>query len=90
MELYWKEAKRGLDLVVLTDDGEEFTVGGVRDRKRGIQAIAKTSGYDPGRAGDDFGSIAEAKEFVEGFMPWQEFFAEPLELDAVVRPLSDA
>lgn len=89
MELYWRELKRGLNLVVLTDEGEEFMVGGVRNRKRGIQAMANTRGYDPGRAADDFESIDQAKEFVESFQPWRDFFAEPLELDPAVRPLED-
>ena len=86
MELYWREVKRGLNLVVLTEEEDEFVVGGVRDRKRGIQAIANTRGYDPGRASDGFASLTEAKDFVENFKPWRDFFSEPLELQEEVRP----
>lgn len=87
MELYWREVKRGLDLVVLTEENDEFVVGGVRDRKRGIQAMANTRGYDPGRASDGFESLEEAKDFVQNFRPWRDFFSEPLEIQEGVRPL---
>ena len=90
MELYWREVRRGQNLVVLTDDGEEFQVGGVRETRRGIQAIANTQGYDPGRAASDMSSVEEGKQFVESFQPWRDFFAEPLELDSVVRPRTDS
>ena len=35
MKLFWKEKAKGLDLVVLDDNGDEFVVGGVRLTKRG-------------------------------------------------------
>jgi hypothetical protein len=50
MRLYWKQKKKGIDLIVENDEGDTFSVGGVRDTKRGIEALAKTTGYDPGRA----------------------------------------
>ena len=85
MELYWREVKNGMNLVV--DDGEsEQRVGGIRVLKSGIQAIAETRGYDPGRAERDLPSVEVAREFVEHFEPWREFFAETLEVEADVRP----
>lgn len=86
MELFWRETKKGLNLVVRTDGGEEFRVGGVRQMKRGIQAMAETQGYDPGRADSGFPNVEEAKRFVESFEPWRDFFMEPLELQGAVRP----
>ena len=74
MRLYWKQKKSGLDLIVEDTDGNIFSVGGVRDTKRGIEALAKTTGYDPGRAVKGLSSIEEGKEFVENFQPWREFY----------------
>ena len=43
MRLYWRTRKNGLDLVVENDDKDIFIVGGVRETKRGIEALAKTN-----------------------------------------------
>jgi len=80
--MYWKEHPKGLDLALLLDTGEEVNLGGVRSMKRGIQAIAATRGYDPGRAVKGLGSLDEGKEFVLGFQPWREFVPD----DLVVEP----
>ena len=82
MRMYWKEHPKGLDLALLLDTGEEVSLGGVRSMKRGIQAIAATRGYDPGRAVKGLGSLDEGKEFVLGFQPWREFVPD----DLVVEP----
>lgn len=82
MRLYWKTTRRGMDLMVLADDGGEFSVGGVRETKRGVEAIAKTMGYDPGRATKGLSSLDEGRAFVEQFEPWRDFFpGEPLEVE---------
>jgi hypothetical protein len=74
-----------MDLMVLNDEGQEFSVGGVRETKRGVEAIAKTMGYDPGRATKGLSSVDEGKAFVEQFEPWRDFFpGEPLEVEADV------
>ena len=86
MRMYWKEHPKGLDLALLTDQGEEVNLGGVRLLKRGIQAIAATRGYDPGRAVKGLGSLDEGKEFVLQFQPWREFVREDLVVeDEVVK-----
>ncbi|MBF16035.1 MAG: hypothetical protein CL740_03285 [Chloroflexi bacterium] len=85
MKLYWKEKKKGFDLIVENDEGETFSVGGVRETKRGIEALAKTTGYDPGRAVKGLQSLEEGRTFVEQFEPWREFFpGELLELDSEI------
>jgi len=82
MRLYWKTNRRGMDLMVLTDDGQEMSVGGVRETKRGVEAIAKTQGYDPGRATKGLSTVDEGRAFVEQFEPWRDFFpGEPLEIE---------
>tara|TARA_Y100000996_G_C22495017_1_gene631925 strand:+ start:648 stop:923 length:276 start_codon:yes stop_codon:yes gene_type:complete len=90
MKLYWKEKKKGFDLIVENDEGETFSVGGVRETKRGIEALAKTTGYDPGRAIKGLQSFEEGRTFVEQFEPWKEFFpGELLELEVNINSKSD-
>jgi hypothetical protein len=89
MELYWQKTRRGVDLIVRSDSGEEVKVGGVRDTKRGIEAMAFTTGYDPGRSGKDLPSIEEAMRFVEMFEPWRDFFPDPLTVSPGVRPIRE-
>ncbi len=87
MNLYWKEHKRGLDLCVEDDDGQVRIVGGVRETNRGVEAMARTMGYDPGRAVKGLSSLDEGRQFVENFQPWLDFFpGEILELEPNVRP----
>ncbi len=74
MRLFWKQKKMGIDLVVEDDEKDQFVVGGVRETKRGIEALAKTTGYDPSRAIKGLSSVEEGKIFVENFQPWREFF----------------
>ena len=74
MRLYWRTRKKGLDLVVENDEKVIFIVGGGRETKRGIEALAKTTGYDPSRAVKGLSSVEEGKIFVENFQPWMEFF----------------
>ena len=74
MRLYLKQKKKGLDLIVENDEGDTFSVGGVRTTKRGIEALAKTTGYDPGRAIKGLDSVEEGRTFVEQFEPWREVF----------------
>ena len=74
MRLYWRTRKKGLDLVVENDEKDIFIVRGVRETKRGIEALAKTTGYDPSRAVKGLSSVEEGKIFVENFQPWMQFF----------------
>ena len=85
MELYWKEKNRGLDLIVLDDNDDEFIVGGIRLTKKGIEAIAKTQGYDPGRAIKGLTTVEEGKSFVEQFKPWIDFFGVDIELNPEIQ-----
>ena len=60
----------------------------MRDTKRGIEALAKTNGYDPGRAIKGLTSIEEGRTFVEQFEPWREFFpGDVLSLEPDIVPL---
>ncbi len=75
MRLYWKKHNTGLNLCVEYDEDQIFVVGGVRHTRRGgIEAMAKTMGYDPGRSERNLPSEEAAIEFVEMFQPWREFF----------------
>ena len=91
MKLYWQEGKTGQRLMFSLDDGEETNVGTVRQTRRGFDALAVTTGYDPGRAQKGFGTIEEAKAFVEEFHPWDMFGGDfDLVVDPVVRPNPEA
>ena len=87
MKVYWQERKAGQRLLLAADGEEEIEVGAVRKTPRGFDALAKTNTYDPGRAQKGFGTIDEAKEFVESFHPWDIFGGDyDLEVEPEVRP----
>ena len=51
MRVYWRKVKRGENLILSDEnDGHEEELGGFRDTKRGIDALAKTFSYDPSRS----------------------------------------
>ena len=87
MRVYWRKVKRGENLILSDEnDGHEEELGGFRDTKRGIDALAKTFSYDPSRSRKGFTSIEEAKDFVESFRPWELFGAQGVTVDPEVRP----
>ena len=92
MSVYWKAVKLGQNLILSEDNGgDEKILGGYRDTKRGIDAYATTGGgYDPGRSMKDFGSIEDAKAFVEDFRPWELFGAHDVTVDPDVKPIATA
>ena len=91
MRVYWRKAKRGENLILSDEnDGHEEELGGFRDTKRGIEALAKTFGYDPSRSRKGFPSIEEAKDFVESFRPWELFGTQGVTVDPGVRPALDS
>ena len=75
MELFWRENRIGLRLILVTDEGEQ-EVGGIRKTPRGFDAFARTFGYEPGRAQKDIESLEAARDFVESFRPWELFVGE--------------
>ena len=82
MELFWREHRLGLQLILLGDGGEEV-VGTIRRTPRGYDAAAQTLGYDPGRAEKGMGSQEEARAFVESFRPWEQIIGPS---DQAVEP----
>ena len=90
MEVYWRRVKFGQTLILSNDDGHEEELGGFRETKRGIDALAKTFGYDPDRARKGFPTIEEAKAFVESFRPWELYNAQIVTVDSEVRPALDS
>ena len=72
MELFWREHKLGLQLILSSDDGEDV-VGMIRRTPQGFDAAAQALGYFPGRAEKGIGSLEEARAFVESFRPWEQF-----------------
>ena len=71
MRVYWKDVRRGQNLILSEEEGQEEIIGGYRDTKRGIDAYAQTFSYDPGRSQKGFATIEDARDFVEAFRPWE-------------------
>ncbi len=88
MRVFWREHKIGQRLILQADDGREEEVGGVRRTPRGFDALAHTTGYDPGRAAKGLPSMEEAKRFVESFTPWDLFGGRAdLQVEPGVEPV---
>ena len=90
MKVYWREHRSGQRLLLHTGR-EEMEVGAVRHTPRGYDALAKTLGYDPGRARKGFPTLEEAKAFVESFHPWDIYAGDlEVEVDRAVYPAQEA
>ncbi len=83
MKLFWRKKKNGLDLIVI-EDQNTIILGGVRTTKRGIEAMAKARGYDPGRSIKGLTSEEVGKKFVEDLIHWIEFGGYDLEIESEI------
>jgi hypothetical protein len=90
MSVYWQDVKRGQNLILSEEEGQEEIIGGYRENKRGIDAYAQTFGYDPDRARKGFATIEDAKDYVEAFKPWELYNVHDVAVDLEGRPASDA
>ena len=90
MTVYWRDVRRGQNLVLGDEKGKEEVVGGFRETKRGIDAYAQTFGYDPGRSQKGFATIEDAKAFVESFRPWELHGVRDVTVDREARPALDS
>ena len=84
MDVYWQYVRRGQNLMLSTENGQE-RIGGFRETKRGIDAYATTCGYEPGRSEKGFSSVEDAKAFVESFRPWELYGAHEVMVEPEVR-----
>ena len=84
MDVYWQYGRRGQNLMLSTENGQE-RIGGFRETKRGIDAYATTFGYEPGRSEKGFSSVEDAKAFVESFRPWELYGAHEVMVEPEVR-----
>jgi len=89
MSVYWQTMKRGQNLMIDDTSGLEEVIGGFRENKSGINAYARTMGYEPDRSRSGFDSVDDAKAFVESFAPWDLFGAGDVTVEPEVRPISD-
>jgi hypothetical protein len=87
LKIYWQYKRKGQELVIDALNGQTATLGAVRETKRGFDAFATATGYDPGRATKGLPTMEEAKAFVESFEPWSlyEGGMEALPIEAEVR-----
>ena len=89
MSVYWKTMKRGQNLIIEDTSGLEEVIGGYRENKSGIDAYARTMGYEPDRSRKGFDTVEDAKAFVESFTPWDIFGVRDVTVEPEVRPISD-
>ena len=87
MQVYWRYVRRGQNLILSNEEGQEERIGGFRETRRGIDAYATTFGYDPGRSQKGFLSVEDAKAFVESFRPWELYAAHGVTVEPEVREL---
>ena len=88
MDVYWQYVRRGQNLMLSTENGQE-RIGGFRETKRGIDAYATTFGYEPGRSQKGFPTVEGAKAFVESFRPWELYAAHEVTVEPEVRPAAE-
>ncbi len=88
MSVYWKTMKRGQNLIIDDTSGLEEVIGGFRENKSGINAYARTMGYEPDRSRSGFDTVEDAKAFVESFTPWDLFGVRDVTVESEVRPIS--
>ena len=89
MSVYWRNVKRGQNLVIDDTEGLDEIIGGYRENKRGIDPYARTMGYEPERSKKGFDTVEDAKSFVESFSPWELFGARDLTVEPEARPILD-
>ena len=89
MSVYWKDVRRGQNLVLSAQEGQEEVIGGYRENSRGIDAYAQTFGYDPGRSQKGFATIEDAQDFVESFKPWELHGVQGVTVEREARPVSE-
>ena len=93
MKVYWREHRTGERLILDSDTGKQEEVGSVRlvRSDQTYAALAKTMGYEPGRAQKGFPTLEDAKAFVEAFHPWDIFVGSAeVEFDKTVHPMPEA
>jgi len=86
MRVYWKDVRRGQNLILSEQEGHEEVIGGFRENRSGIDAYAQTFGYDPGRSQKGFATIQDAMDFVESFRPWELHGAQDVTVEHEARP----
>ena len=89
MSVYWKDVRRGQNLILSEQEGQEEVIGGYRDTNRGIDAYAQTFSYEPGRSQKGFATIDDAKDFVEAFRPWELHGVHDVTVDREGGTVSD-
>jgi hypothetical protein len=89
MSVFWRNVKRGQNLMMDDTAGLEEVIGGYRENKSGISAYARTMGYEPERSRKGFDSVEDAKAFVESFNPWDLFGPRDAVVEVEARPMAE-
>jgi len=89
MNVYWRYVRRGQNLILANEEGQEERIGGFRETRRSIDAYATTFGYEPDRSQKGFPSVEDAKAFVESFRPWELYAVHEVTVEPEVRPAAE-
>ena len=89
MSVFWRNVKRGQNLMMDDTAGLEEVIGGYRENKSGISAYARTMGYEPDRSPKGVDTVQDAKAFVESFAPWDLFGPRDATVEAEARPMAE-
>ena len=74
--------KRGQNLIIDDTSGLEEVIGGYRENKSGIDAYARTMGYEPQHAGNVFDTDEDAESLVKYLTRGELFNPRELKVEA--------
>ena len=88
MSVYWRNMRRGQNLIIDDTVGLGEVIGGYRENKSSIDAYARAMGYEPERSRKSFDTVEDARAFVKSFTPWDMFGPRDVTVEPEAGPIS--